>query len=326
MSDLVATYTFEGDEIFAIHEGKVIASGNDMPSVESDAVEYLESLTKERKHKEKESTKKTATHIITPNGLKGEILGRTPAVWGEQITARFENNHISTFITHGEDNVEWITEKQHKIASGPTDKLSERLDAEFEHDRKSLAVRHDELISISKEASSLIANGAPYIAEVKLDQIRTAADNERLQIKEAIDHLQDADAIAPPSFDPQVFEQADIGHSSDWLDATTQQMIQESEDQDLDKLISEGPSVFVTELDNGALADAGVTREMAFAHIVSKTAGFAGEEIEDFRDKFVARAEVARRHELASRKQTIHKEAAAEQELEINAPDEALFI
>jgi hypothetical protein len=65
---------------------------------------------------------------------------------------------------------------------------------------------------------------------------------------------------------------------------------------------------------------------MAYSHIVSKTAGFQGEEVEDFRDKFVARVEVARRHELASRKETTKKEAAATEDVQSNAPDEALFM
>lgn len=84
--------------------------------------------------------------------------------------------------------------------------------------------------------------------------------------------------------------------------------------------------MFVTDLETGALADTGVTRELAVAHVVSKTAGFAGEEIEDYREKFVARVEVARRHELASRKETTKKEAATRTEVESNAPDEALFM
>ena len=48
MSNLTATYTFEGDQIFAIHENKVIAKGTDMEKVESDAVEYLDSLKEGR--------------------------------------------------------------------------------------------------------------------------------------------------------------------------------------------------------------------------------------------------------------------------------------
>jgi hypothetical protein len=333
MSELTPTYTFEGDEIFAIHEGSVIASGTDMASVESDAVAYLESLTSERDKAKKAENKKKATHIITPNGVKGEILGRTPDVWGEQeqITARFANGQISTFMVHGDADVQWVRDNSKTAsASDPVAHLAAVLDEDYDHDIQSLTARHDQLLNLVREASRLAADGAPYTVEIKLDEIRTAAENERLEVKEALDHLQAADYesfIPDAPFAPHAVEQADLGTSgNDWLDVTTQQMIAESEGVDYDKLLSEGPALYVTELDTGALADAGVTREMALSHVVSKTAGFTGEEVDEFREKFVARVEVARRHELASRKETNHKEAAAAQETQDNAPDEALFL
>lgn len=330
MSELTATYTFEGEEIFAIHEGKVIASGTSMSAVEDTAVEYLDSLKKTRDGEAKEKTKKKATHIITPNGIKGEIIDRTPDIWGDTVTARFENGTFGTFQVHGSHDVQWITEAATKTASADTiGRLSSVLESDYERDRDSLATRHDALLALTREAHTLIESGAPYATEVKLDEIRTAAEHERRQVKEAIDHLDAADAetfIPNAPFRPSVAEQADLGHGSDWLDVTTREMIAESEGQDFDKMLSEGPAVFVTELDGGALGDAGVTREMAFSHIMAKTAGFEGEEVEDFREKFVARTEVARRHELAQRKETNHKEAAAVQETQESMPDEVLFM
>jgi hypothetical protein len=330
MNDLTATYTFEGDEIFAIHEGRVIASGKDMEKVEGDAVKYLDSLKKARDKKASEQAEKKATHIITPNGVKGEILGRTPTVWGTQVTARFENGEIKTFDTHAESNVKWLSENVKTAGANPLEKLTTRLDEDYSHDRRSLVQRHDELSAIAREASELLSRGASYDIEVRLDQIKTAADYERSQIKEAIDHLDSADAenfIPDAPFNPTVVEQADVGPSSgSWLDVTTQQMIDESEGQDFEKLLHEGPGLFVTELDDGALADSGVTREMALSHITSKTAGFQGEEIDDYREQFIARTEIARRDELAARKVNIHKEAAAEQEIQSNTPDDVLFM
>lgn len=328
MTDLTPTFTFEGEEIFAIHEGKVIASGTVLADVEQSAVEYLDSLKQTREADEKSKAKKKATHIITPNGVEGEILGRVPSVWGEQVTARFENGRIATLSVHAEADYSWINKKTAAAKGDPTEKLSSRLNADFERDRESLTKRAKELGDIAIEAHRLINNGAPYNVEVKLDQIKVAAEAEARVIKEAIDHLDAADleAYTPPT--PQVFEQADLGHSKgdSWLDVTTQQMIEESEGQDLDKLLNEEPGLFVTDLDTGALADTGVTREMALSHVVSKTAGFVGEEIDDFREKFVARVEVARRHELAARKETTKKEAAAAQEEQTNLPDDALFL
>jgi hypothetical protein len=333
MSELTPTYTFEGDEIFAIHEGSVIASGKDMESVESDAIAYLESLTSARDKAKKAENKRKATHIITPNGVKGEILGRTPDVWGEQeqITARFANGQISTFMVHGDADVQWVRDNPKTAsASDPVAHLASVLDEDYDRDIPALTARHDQLLNLAREASRLLAAGAPYTVELELDKIRTAAENERLEVKEALDHLQAADYesfIPDAPFAPHAVEQADLGTSgNDWLDATTQEMIAESEAIDYDKLLSEGPALYVTELDTGALADAGVTREMALSHVIAKTAGFTGEEVDEFREKFVARAEVARRHELASRKETNHKEAAAAQETQDNAPDEALFL
>lgn len=329
MSDLTPTYTFEGEEILAIHEGKVIASGTKMAEVEETAVEYLNSLKGEREKIAKDKAEKKATHIITPNGLKGEILGRSPAVWGEQITARFENGRIATFVTHGEEEVQWVTEKTASY-NDPTARLSAVLSEDFEQDRDSLAARVSALSDVAIECHRLIGSGASYPTEVKLDQIKIAAEAEARLVREAIDHLDSADAEAfqAPEHTPTVVEQADMGTGAgnSWLDATAQEMIAESEVVDHDKLLDEGPALLVADLETPALADTGVTRELATAHVMGKTAGFTGAEIEDYRSKFVARAEVARRHELASRKETTKKEATAQEEVQTNVPDEALFM
>lgn len=331
MSDLTPTYSFAGDEVFAIHEGKVIASGTDIEAVESDAVKYLDSLKTTRDTESKEKAKRSATHIVTPNGVKGEIIGRTASVFGEEVTVRFDNGTFAKLEVHPEHNVQWVKEAKTASFSDPTERLSSVLESDFEHDLPSLTARHDELLNLTREAASLIANGAPYAVQQKLDQIRTAAENERLEVKEAIDHLEAADAesfIPSEPFRPAVAEQADLGSGAgnDWLDVVAQDMIAESEAQDYDKLLSEGPGLFVTDLDTGALADAGVVREMALSHIVAKTAGFQGEEVNNFREAFLARAEAARREELATRKETNHKEAAAAQEAEVSTPDDALFL
>jgi hypothetical protein len=332
MSDLTPTYAFEGEEVFAMHEGKVIASGpvEKMAEVEGEAVKYLDSLKTTRDQVAKDNKKKTATHIVTPNGVKGEILGRTPTVWGTQITARFENGTITQFETHGEDGLSYVHEKTASTAKDPSEGLEQRLAKSFDRDRDSLAARHRELGEIAKEAFRLIQAGAPYAVEVKLDQVRTAAEVESRQVKEAIDHLDAADYesfIPEAPFKPQVVEQAGVGSGADsnWLDVTTQEIISESEGQDFDKILNEGPGLFVAEQDTAALADAGVTREMALSHITSKTAGFQGEEVDSYRTQFLARVETARREELATRKASTKKEAAAEQETLDNVPDEALF-
>lgn len=328
MTDLVPEYTFEGDEIFAIHEGHVIASGTDMEAVESDAIDYLDSLKTTRADAAKEAAKVSATHIITPNGVKAQILSRTASIYGEEISVRLANGQFATYQTHPEDK--YVTENLKTAgADDPVSKLASTLDAGFEHDKDSLRARHAELGKVAQEAYRLITAGAPYSVQVELDSIRTAAEVEARQVKEAIDHLEDADMesfIPSAPFEPQVALQADMGRSDSWLDTVSQDMIAESEAVDHEKLMTEGPAVLVSDLETPALADAGVTREMAFSHVMAKTAGFEGEEVEKYREQFVARVEQARRAELAERKTATAKEAAVVKEAEVDAPDDALFM
>lgn len=334
MAELTPHYSFEGDEVFALFEGKVIASGtkDKMAAVEQSALEYLESLNIERKQAAAEEKKRVATHIITPNGVKGEILGRAPSIWGEQVTARFENGIVDTFDIHAGSQVDWVRENKKIAGAGdPVSKLSAILDTPYEHDKDTLRKRLETLAQVAREARAHIANGAPYHSELELDKIVVAAEAEGIEVGEVLDHLESADmeAYAPPApFEMGVAEQASLGRGAtdNWLDVTAENMLNESAGTDYEKLLQEGPSVFVTELDDGALADTGVTRDMAIAHITSKTAGYTGDDVDEFRQTFVARTEVARRHELADRKTNVHKEAAQEQEVLDNVIDDALFL
>lgn len=328
MSDLIPEYTFEGDQIYAIHEGAVISSGTDMDAVESDAVAYLDSLKTTREQVAHEQSKKTATHIITPNGVKAQILSRTAGIYGEEISVRLANGQFARYNTHPED--QYVTENTRTAAAGdPVAKLSSTLNSDFEHDKLSLRARHAELGNVAREAHRLIAQGAPYGVEVQLDEIRTAAEVEARQVKEALDHLDQVDMesfIPDAPFQPSVVEQADMGHSDSWLDTVSQDMIAESETVDHNKLMTEGPALLVSDLEVPALADAGVTREMAYSHVMARTAGYEGAEVETYREQFVARVEQARRAELVERKATTQKEAAVVKEAEVETPDDALYL
>lgn len=328
MSDLNCTYSYEGGEIFAIHEGAVIASGTDLADVESAATEYLEAKKQEFQVTEKENKRRKATHVITPNGVKGEVLGRTPNLWGEQVTVRFENGRIATFQTHAEDGLDWVQENQKTASSGIVASLKSKLDNEYGRDKDGLCYRSVELASVIDQATARLANGAPYLEEIKLDEIVTAARYERQEVDEALEYLKEADAIAPPTPGYQAVEQVSLGRGADdnWLDVTVQEMLDESEGQDFEQIMREGPALFVTELDTPALADAGTTREMALSHINEKTAGYVGDEVEDYRLAWIARTEVARRHELAARTANVQKEAAQVEASVEDAPDEALFM
>lgn len=332
MADWKPTYTYEGDQIFAIHEGKVIASGTDLGDVESDATTYLEAKKQEFKVTEQEKAKKKATHVITPNGIEGEILGRTPSLWGEEVSVRLANGNIHRFSTHAEDGSQWIAKNEKTAASkGITASLKERIETDFDRNVEGLTKRASELEEICDEAERHLAAGAPYLEEIKLDQIVTTARFEQEEVKDALAHLAAVDAeafTAPAPFDMQAAPQVSLGRAAadNWLDVTVDQMVAESEGRDFDKLLAEGPSLFVAELDTPTLADAGTTRELALSHVGEHTAGFVGEDVENYRTEFIARVEVARRHELASHKETAHKEAAVIEESALNVPDDALFM
>lgn len=333
MPKLTPHFVREGSEVLAFFEDRVIASGPNFSKVEETAVAYLEQLDKDRADGDTEKKKKSATHIVTPNGLKGEILSNVEGIWGEkEVTIRLENGRIAKFSAHGgnDDTLQYTAEKA-DAPKNALEYLESTINQVPEGNKESLSGRINDLDGLIAKASAMVQGGASLADQAKIDGYVIAARNEKLEVKEALDHLEQADAESfspPPSFDDgrQVVEQADLGRGAgdSWLDHTVNDMITETEGQDFDKILAEEPGQFVTDLDTGALADAGVTREMAFSHIMAKTAGLQGDEIGSYREQFLAATELARRSELADRKETTHKEAAAAQEAD-DFPDEALF-
>lgn len=326
-AEITPTFVFEGSTVLAFIDDEVVAFGDDIDAVEAEAFERAKARQAQRDEEAREASKRTATHIITPNGMKGRLLGRTPDVWGERVTARMENGEIKEFHTTGHEK--WANEN-HKVAnSNPIVTLRERLGSTYGHDKTSLVDRLSELESIRREAGDLIIKGASYIDETQLDQIRVLADAESVEVGEVIDHLNSVDdAIAPPTFSPQVVEQATVGVRDDgstWLEQTAQDMIEENSSQDFNKLLDEGPTVLVAELPDASLADAGSVRELALSHITSKTAGVESDQIDEYRQLFISRVEEERRLQLARRKKEVQKEAAVESPDNPDIPDEALF-
>jgi len=334
MSTLEPTYAFEGDEVYAVLDGKVIASGSDIDTVEAEAKPKVEAARKVAADAKREKAKKTATHIITPNGVKGQILGRVASTWGEEITVRFENGEIRSFTTSGRE--EFVNEGTQKTASAsPIENLQAVLDKEYDHTKEGLRERIAELKDVARQASQHIAGGTAYEHQVKLNEIRVVADAEAAEAQEVVDHLDAADneAIAPPQpFDLHAVEQATVGVRDDgspWLDAAFTDMVTEAEGRDYEKFLDEEPALFVADLPDAVIADQGAVAEMALSHVTQRTAavGLAEpEKTEEYRTLFVARAEQARRAELADRTKTTKREAATKQETESNLPDDALFI
>jgi hypothetical protein len=313
-------YHFEGDTVYAIHGGRVIASGktDKMEEVESDATNYLKGLKKEKDDKQK----KSATHVVTPSGLKGQVLQRTASVWGDEVTVRFENGQVSTFSAHGVKD--WMTEKT-SSAANPVQGLDHRLAKTYDHDRASLVQRHRDLVDIYHEAKKLITSGVSYTDQQKLDSIIVTAEAEGEHIHDAINAIDEGqvEAYQPPT--PMPVEQASMGRSDDWLDAVVQDMQAEFEGIDYEQILNDDPTLLAAGLDDGIVADQGASRELALSHVRSKTAGFVGDDVESYVDQFLARFEAARRRELSNRTTDTRKEAAVATSRVEDAPDEALF-
>lgn len=325
---LCATYEYHGDEIVAMFEGRVIARGTEFAKVACTADEYFNSLSGARKHEEHEAARKTATHIETPNGLRGEILSRVEGLWGEEITVRFDNGQIRRFATAAGDEVLKYAKVEPEAPTNLREAYQGRIDAAYEPNRDGLTARLAELGAIRQEIRQHVASEASLTEQRALHQLVLAAEAEEAEVKEALAHLDAVDAEnaapAPPTY--AAVEQAHMGHDDSWLDVVAHQMIAESEAQDFDKLLEEGPTVLVSHLGDAAVHDAGTVREAALAHIVSKTAGFRGEKVDEFRQAFVEAAEVARRQELKYRKKETEKVAKEAAEKVDDSPDEALFI
>ena len=263
--------------------------------------------------------------VTTPNGLKGRVLARVPALWGEEVTVRFENGVIKRIPV--DTNLTFASAEDSEPET-PIRGLEERLAATSAPDRESLVERAKELKSIKVEARQLIAEATDSEA-VALDQISVEAGYELREVVAALEHYADLEGKgfeAPAPIEGVVSaEQASTGSSkADWLETTYESMVAEAGAEDFEKLMDEGPEAFIAGLDTDQLADAGTTRVMASREIRSHTAG-ANEEVRgDYERVWLARVEERRREELASRKEEVRKEAASGEETV--PPDESLFI
>ena len=331
MAELLPTYEYKGDNISAVFEGHVIAAGTEFSKVSCTAEEYLDKLRGERGRVTKEQERKSATHVTTPNGLRGSIISRVEGLWGEEITVRFDNNEIRRYATAAADDDSWQYETE--TPEAPADYreyFTSKLNESYEPTRGGLNARLEDLGQVRTGAANLASHSASLAESRVLDQYVLAAQNESAEIKEALTHLDAVDAEnaspAPPVY--AAVEQADIGRGkgNDWLDVVAHEMIAESEAQDFDKLLEEGPTLLVSNLDDAAIHDVGIVREAAVNEIVARTAGFQGEEVNKYREAFVTQAELARRNELTYRQENAAKVATVKEAGVADASDEALFL
>src|SRR4051812_8778361 len=80
------------------------------------------------------------THITTPSGLRGTVLGKVKGLWGDQVTVRLENGRIAKFDVSDDDELtKWadtVPEEESRYSQ-----LESRLAASYDHTKKSLTTR-----------------------------------------------------------------------------------------------------------------------------------------------------------------------------------------
>lgn len=261
-----------------------------------------------------------ATHVETPNGLKGQILGTVKGLWGDQVTIRLENGRIAKFDVS--DGLKYSSESSQRSASSPIVALQARLDELPDGTRHSLLARVEELKAIKREAGGLVRAGSASASSA--DTIILYADQELHEVHDALEALDAAEPYAPPEH--QIFEQESVGgNDSSWLDDTLGEMITEAENTDFDQLMEEGPGQLAAEVETPALQDAEGVQMVAAARLASVTTGLDREAVADFKKEFLSRVEEARKAELETREETQVQQRQASVE-EYDGPDEGLFL
>lgn len=261
-----------------------------------------------------------ATHIITPNGLKGQILGKVKGLWSDEVTIRLENGRIAKFHITDNQQVEYVTEE--KTVASPYQRMEAVLAEQVDPTKVGLRKRIAALKVVKDEAKASFST-AKYLDEDTLHNIVVEADAQIREVVDALEHMEQSEPYAPP--EPQVFEQESMGGvDSTWLDKTVNDMIVENEAQDFDAMLEEVPEQLVAELETPMLEDSEGVYLHASAYLVPRIAGMDKQASIDFGDAFLRRVEDCRRAELevrnATEKEPIEKQASTE-----DGPAEGLF-
>jgi hypothetical protein len=316
------TYVFADDGlVYAYVNGRIVASAKDVTELEAKEADFVPFEKKDEEEEneqtpeatDEEKPKKKATHIVTPNGLKGQILGRVKGMWGDQVTVRLENGRIAKFDVTSDSKVSYTHEE--KEVTSPYTALQERLDAQVDPDRGSLVARIAELKKIQRQAKTLYSS-AKYVDETTIHNMVVAADHEIRQIGDAIEALDQGDPYTPP--EPVVFEQADMGHGdTSWLDQVGAET--EAEDAALNEVdhVDESAEILAAELSDEMINDAeGIA--MAASR---RSARLTPENKARFMDRFAA----ALARERTSRFHEAHLQKQASTEENHDGPAEGLF-
>lgn len=249
------------------------------------------------------------THVTTPNGLKGQIVSRCQGVWSDEITVRLDNGRIAKFeVVPGE---EYYYSNEENPYNSPYKDLQNKLDEVPDGTKDSLVKRITDLKGIRTQANTLLHTAA-YVDQVTLDEIIIMASHEIGEVQQALAALEateEVESLMPFQINVVGAQEHMGGADASWLDGTLAEMIAETEGQDFDQLMSEGPERFISGLEDGAVADAGEVRALASTYIANKTIGIEPKVAEEFKQEFLDRIESVRKEEDKQRRANIIKQA-----------------
>ena len=310
------TYIFENGKVYTHVDGKVVTAANEDEFVEHEASQTAAS--------------ESATHIMTPNGLKGKILGRVKGLWDDEVTVRFENGRIASLpvssltfarVEDEEDSSEDEITKLEKIVSAAIEAA----------DASTIGARVKELDGLKAKAAALIDDGLSNDDLLRVGSVLAKAEYEYAEIEDRVRAIEEEriSAYEPPApFKMQAVAQGGPTNGSDssWLDQTLNEMIVEASSTDYEKLMDEGPEAFVAGLDSGMVADSGSVRSAASDWIRSKTAAADDDVRERYEKVWLSRVEDVRRAAFSQMKQEMHKQASASESVDYDSiPDDSLF-
>ena len=310
------TYIFKNGKVYTYQDGKIVASVPEGEFVEEDAARL--------------ASAEGATHVVTPNGLKGKILGRVAGLWEDEVTIRFENGRVAALPV---SKLTFAKEEEEEHEDDEIKELEKKVEASIgSYKPAAIEDRVRELDQIKAQASSLIDSKLSDEDLARVGNVITQANYELNEIDEVIQGLEEQRiaAFEPPApFKINVVEQGGPtgGRESNWLDGMLNEMIVEANATDYTKLMDEGPEAFVAGLDREVLADSGAVRSIAASWINSKTAAADDDVREKYERVWLARVEEQRRASLSEIKDDMHKEAAAEESVDYDSiGDDSLFI
>ena len=311
------TYIFENGKVYTHLDGRIVTAHNEDEFIEEEAAKI--------------ASAEGATHIMTPNGLKGKILGRVKGLWDDEVTVRFENGRVASLP------VSSLTfariEEEESGAEDEVAKLEKIVAAAIEAaDASTIKARVEELDRLKSRAASLIDSGLSDTDLQRVGSVLAQANFEYAEIEDrvrAIEEERVAAYEAPAPFRIQAVEQGGPTNGSDasWLDNTINSMIVEANSTDYEKLMDEGPESLVAGLDSSVLADSGAVRSIASNWIRSKTAAADDDVRERYEKVWLARVEEVRHSSFSAMKQEMHKEAATKESVDYDSiGDDSLFM